>query len=209
MQSTTRLRILEYLRRQQTATVHELSNTFSMTGANIRHHLEILESNRLIELIGRRHEGRGRPEFVYTLSRQVLGDGLDTLAASMLEVWVRNIPEKNREAALRTIGKKLAGENSEKSADLLSLRLADLMERLNSMHYRARWEAGSSGPRVLLGHCPYSAIIKKYPELCRVDAYLLEHFVGLPAQQIEKLQQNSKGVLFCLFHFTELLQVET
>jgi predicted ArsR family transcriptional regulator len=201
MRLTTRLRILDYLRRQQTASARELGIAFSMTNANIRHHLEILESNGLIEMIGQSQQGRGRPSNVYSLSRQVLGDGLDSLAGAMLEVWIRGISDVDRETALRSIAENLAGKSSKQSAGLLTLRLADLVERLNSLHYQARWEAGTSGPRVFLGHCPYAAVIEKYPELCRVDAYLLEHFIGFPAVQVNKLQQNAKGVLFCLFHF--------
>jgi DNA-binding transcriptional ArsR family regulator len=44
----TRLRILDYLRKQQSASVHELSISMAMTGANVRHHLAVLESNDLI-----------------------------------------------------------------------------------------------------------------------------------------------------------------
>ncbi len=203
MRPTTRLRILDYLRRQQTASVHELSQALSMTGANIRHHLEVLESNSLIEMIGQRQEGRGRPENIYSLSRQVLGDGLDDLAGAVLTVWIRNIPDRDREAALHAIAQRLAGENPSEQTSLLSLRLAHLVDRLNELHYQARWEAGSSGPRVILGHCPYAAIIADYPELCRMDAYLLELWVGLPVKQTAKLQPSVKGAPFCRFLFLD------
>ncbi len=111
MPPPTRLRILDYLRKQQTASVRELSSALAMTGANVRHHLAVLESNDLIELISQRKEGRGRPVNVYGLSRRVLGDGLDGLAGAMLEVWLKDAPEAVREAGLRSLAQRLGGDD--------------------------------------------------------------------------------------------------
>lgn len=57
MPPPTRLRILDYLRKRQTASVRELGSALAMTGANVRHHLAVLELNYLIELISQRKEG--------------------------------------------------------------------------------------------------------------------------------------------------------
>ena len=135
----TRLRILDYLRKQQTASVHELSNALAMTGANVRHHLGVLESNDLIELISQRREGRGRPVNVYGLSRRVLGDGLDGLAGAMLEVWLKDAPQAVREAGLRSVALRLGGNNIPGSGTLLPRRLTQAVDRLNELHYQARW----------------------------------------------------------------------
>jgi predicted ArsR family transcriptional regulator len=51
---TTRFRILEYIRKYQTASVRELSSVMGMSGANIRHHLSLLESNDMVEAVGMR-----------------------------------------------------------------------------------------------------------------------------------------------------------
>jgi predicted ArsR family transcriptional regulator len=65
MKPTTRLRILDHIRKYQTASVKEMSIQMGMSGANIRHHLAVLENNDLIEVVGMRQEGRGRPRQVY------------------------------------------------------------------------------------------------------------------------------------------------
>jgi predicted ArsR family transcriptional regulator len=199
MRPTTRLRILDYLRKRQTASVRELSRALAMTGANIRHHLAVLESNDLIEAINRRQEGRGRPANVYGLSRRVLGDGLDELAGAMFDVWLKEAAEEVREAGLRSVARRLTGENLPAPNIPVPQRLALAVDRLNELHYQARWEASAAGPRILLGHCPYAEIISRYPELCQMDAHLLELQLVLPARQTAKLERSATGLPQCAF----------
>jgi len=195
----TRLRILDTLRKQQTASVHELSLALGMTGANVRHHLALLESNDLIELVTQRREGRGRPVNIYGLSRRVLGDGLDGLAGALFEGLLGDAPEAVQEARLRSVALRLGGGNNPDTATRLPRRLTQAVDRLNDLHYQARWEAGPEGARIILGHCPYAAIIAAHPELCRMDAYLLEQRSGSPVEQVAKLQPSAKGYPFCVF----------
>jgi predicted ArsR family transcriptional regulator len=195
----TRLRILDYLRKQQSASVHELSISMAMTGANVRHHLAVLESNDLIELISQRREGRGRPENVYGLSRRVLGDGLDGLAAAMIDVLIRAAPPAVREAGLASLANHLGGKEPPGITGTLPRRLTQAVDLLNELHYQARWEAGIDGARIILGHCPYATIIANFPELCRMDAFLLEQRTGSPVEQLSRLQPSVKGYPFCTF----------
>jgi predicted ArsR family transcriptional regulator len=202
MRLTTRLRILDYLRKQQSASVRELSHSLAMTGANIRHHLAVLESNNLIEFINQRREGRGRPVNIYGLSRRALGDGLDELAGAMFDVWLKNATDEVREAGLRSVALRLGGKNLPDFGILLHRRLTQAIDRMNELHYQARWEASVDGPHVILGHCPYTAIIALYPELCRVDMFFLEQQTGLPVEQMARLQPGAKGYPYCAFRVT-------
>ena len=195
----TRIRILDYLRKQQTASVNELSSALAMTGANVRHHLAVLESDQLIELISQRRARRGRPVNVYGLSRRVLGDGLDGLAGAMIEALLRNASEGVQEAGLKSVAMHLGGNIKTEPATPLPRRFTQAVDQLNELHYQARWEAGIDGARIILGHCPYAAIIAAYPELCRMDAHLLEQHSGSPVAQLAKLQPSVKGYPFCVF----------
>jgi predicted ArsR family transcriptional regulator len=198
----TRSRILDYLRKQQTATVHELSSALAMTGANVRHHLGVLESSELIELVSQRREGRGRPVAVYGQSRRMLGDGLDGLAGALLEGLLRNASEAEQEARLKSVALRLGGNTMPGRVPSALRQLTQAVDRLNELHYQARWEAGIDGAHIILGHCPYAAIIATYPELCRMDAYLLEQRSGSPVEQTTKLQPSTKGYPFCVFRVT-------
>ena len=131
MRPPTRLRILDYLRKQQTATVYELSSALAMTGANVRHHLAMLESNELIEVISQRREGRGRPVNVYSLSRHVLWDGLDGLAGAMFTSLLREAPEDVQEAGLRSMALHLGGNILPNRTIPPPRRLTLAVDRLN------------------------------------------------------------------------------
>jgi predicted ArsR family transcriptional regulator len=201
MKPTTRLRILDHIRKYQTTTVRELSLLMGMTGANIRHHLAMLESNDLLEIVGLRKGGRGRPMQVYGLSRRVLGDGLDKLSGTLLDIWLGSEAEEMQEASLRSLAERLGGVTDIHVP--IMKRLVRAVAWLNELHYQARWEASAAGARLILGHCPYAVIIGDHPELCRMDAFLLETRLRASVEQTAKLQLSDKGLPFCAFLMVE------
>jgi predicted ArsR family transcriptional regulator len=197
MKPTTRQRILEYFRKHQTATVSELEILFGLTGANMRHHLEVLEDNGLIEVVGKRKESRGRPANIYGFSRRTQGNSLDKLAAALLDCLKDNPGAKNWEIHFMDVAQKLAGSQVEGLP--VHKKLLNTIERLNELHYQARWEASAGGARIILGHCPFAAIIHEHPELCHLDALIIESRLELKTRQVEKLQFNDKGLSYCAF----------
>jgi predicted ArsR family transcriptional regulator len=202
MKPTTRLRILDYLRKQQTASALDLSRALGMTRANIRHHLVVLESNELVEVIGQRREGKGRPENIYGMSRRMLGDGLVELSSALLNEWFASLPEGEREAGLRSIAGRLGRGFGGAGTGPLPKRLTEMVRFLNELHYQARWEAGAAGARLVLGHCPFTAIIAKHPELCQMDAFLLGGCLRQGVEQVAKLERPGQGLPQCVFLVT-------
>ena len=203
---TSRQKILAYIRKFRAASSADISRALGMSTANARHHLAHLEANGLIEVTSlQRGEGRGRPVQVYGLSRYTLDDNVALLSSVLLEEWLTNLPPKEQEEHLRTLAQRMALAGSTKNSTPgvqnapLPHRLAQAVERLNQMHYEARWEAGMVGPRIILGYCPYTRIISRHPELCQLDAFLLEEFLGFAIRQTTKLQMSAKGLPFCEF----------
>jgi predicted ArsR family transcriptional regulator len=199
MEPPTRQRILNYLHKHQTASVRELGRDLALTGADIRHHLSVLRASDQVEVIGQQREERGRPAYMYSLSRHVLGDNLAGLANTVLSIWWQKIPESRRTQALKTVAKQLAASMVIEDSTPVTQRLTMGIENLNRYHYQARWEAAASGPRIILGNCPYAAVISEHPELCQMDAYLLEEQFHQTVQQTAKLHKTSKGLPFCEF----------
>lgn len=113
----------------------------------------------------RNRDGRGRPEKVYSLSEAALGDNVSALAKALLSEAGSNI-KMEALAHLILDGRQFAGQSMNK-------RLVLLIEKLNEMHYQARWEAGSGGPRVIMGRCPYTRVIDGHPQICKMDEALL------------------------------------
>jgi predicted ArsR family transcriptional regulator len=198
--TTSRQRVLAYLRKHQPVSAAEASRALGVTQANIRRHLSILIEQGLVVASGSRSKpGRGRPARLYRLSLAVLGDNLANLVSSLLSETVGPLEEESREVLLERLARRLPGGLETPDHTAVTVRLAGVVQRLNEYHYQARWEAHAGGPRLIFDHCPYARIIDNHPELCQLDAVLLRQWLGRPVRQAAKLEANARGGRYCLF----------
>jgi predicted ArsR family transcriptional regulator len=203
MPINSRQKILSYLGKFQSATSPEIARVMRVTPANVRHHLSALLVTGSVEVIGLRKSGeKGRPVKVFGLSQAALGDNLAFLSDAALTGWLDSIPEEQLLPVLRFLAQRLAGTERLEQANLMR-RLAFTVERLNTYNYHSRWEAHVTGPRLILGHCPYAAIIEKHPELCRMDSVLIQELLGQPVEQTAKLEKSERGLPYCVFISTK------
>jgi len=196
MPTTTRQKILDYLKRNKSVSSREIAQALQMTPANARHHLGILVADGRVEVINQRQVGRGRPEKVYQLGHTFVGDNLSTLVDVLLT-------EAEGKVEMEALGKHVVGESGLAEQPLMR-RLSSTINRLNEMHYQARWEAGAGGPRVVLGHCPYAAVIENHPELCQMDSSILSTLLNGEVKQTAKLETGAGGLPYCAFVFKQI-----
>lgn len=195
----TRQRILDFLDNNYQATSLELSQVFQMTPANVRHHLNILEKDNKIEVVGQsKIDGRGRPNLVYMPTNQSLENGLVNLTSALLGIITDHRSKKQKETQLRKLASQLSIEDSPKNQSN-ALRLGSAVQRLNELGYKSHWEAHSDSPRIFLGHCPYSEMADQHPELCEMDGYLIEGLVHKDVKQIEKCSRKPGDSSHCVF----------
>ena len=186
---TARQKILAYFAKTRRASAREISHALKMSAATVRHHLRVLVSDGRLEMTSvQRGEGRGRPEKVFSLPRAALGDNLSALSEA---IWT----EAGDSVSITALAKRLAGESDFKG-QVLGKRLNLVVEKLNRMNYHSRWEAGSGGPRIIFGHCPYAAILAKRPELCQMDRVLLKEMFGEEFEQIAKIEKFQGMCIF-------------
>jgi predicted ArsR family transcriptional regulator len=189
---TARQKILAHLKKTRAASAREIARALKMTAPNVRHHLGILTSDGRLEVTSfNQRGGRGRPEKIYSLSQSALGDNLSVLADVLLDGKIN----------MESVGERIA-----QSQGLIGIanqpmpkRLSLLVEKLNEMHYQARWEAGAEGPRIIFGRCPFAKIIENHPELCKMDSVILEISLRRPITQFTKTELNTRGL--CPFVF--------
>ncbi len=194
----TQQRMITYLQEHGTASAAEFAYDFGMTVANIRHHLKILLENRTIELVDyRKRPGRGRSTYVYRLRPDTLVNNLDGLILAMFEASFENLNESQKDDFLRRLASWL-GQTRRPLTGHLGSKLTQVVQILDQMHYKARWEAHADAPHVYFHHCPYLQILPKHPELCLVDRYLLENLSGLTATQTARIGPARS----CLFLIT-------
>ena len=184
--TTARQKVLTYLTKNRTASAREVSRALKMTAATVRHHLRVLSTDGRLEVDSeRRRDGRGRPEKVYSIPRAALGDNLSALSKALLT-------EAGSKVKMDALARHLAGE-SDFVSQPIAKRLNLVVEKLNQMNYHARWEAGAEGPRIIFGHCPYTAIIDKHPELCKMDGELLSRLLGRVVDRETRPETQKSG----------------
>lgn len=186
---TARQKVLTCLTKNRTASAREISRSLKMSAATVRYHLRVLTSDGRLEMASvRGHDGRGRPEKIYSLPRAAFGDNLSALSHALLA-------DAGTKVRMEVVAKFLAGDSNFASQPIAK-RLNLIVEKLNQMNYHARWEAGAGGPRILFGHCPYAAIIAKRPALCTMDAALLKELFGDELEQIAKIEKFQGMCIF-------------
>jgi predicted ArsR family transcriptional regulator len=197
----TQQKIYQYLQNHPSATAGEFSVALGMTTANIRHHLARMTQEGMIETSLQASSGRGRPTYRYSLSVRAQANNLDALANALLLELLVQFPQVDKPTAFQRLALRLleilaAGGPLPPTAAHLTRRLTNGVQFLNSCHYQARWEAHASGPNLMLGHCPYAAILAQHPELCQVDAFLLERLLNSPVKQTARLGANAPACIF-------------
>ncbi len=203
MKKPTRRLILDYLQREPVASVRDLSRAFSLTKADILHHLRLLIADDMVAVVAHRREGRGRPFRLFRLSDRLNGDGMNALVTAVLDELIETLPQDQTAAAMRSLARRIAPFKPDMENLPLIRRISTTCELLLRFNYQPRWEAAERGPRIIFNRCPYSTVIDRYPQLCLMDGELLQQLIGQNVDQRMKLQPNSRGLPICEFHVQE------
>jgi len=198
---TARQRILAYFESHPAASPADVARALQVTPANARRHLGILLADGRLQSLGFRPQpGKaGRPQQLFGLSETRLGENFSTLADIALRVWFAPLSAEAQEKAARALAERILPVAEPMRAWHITRRLAFLSEKLTALGYRARWEARAAGLRVVLAHCPYAAIVDRHPELCRMDALILENALFAPVEQLSRREKNELGLPICIF----------
>lgn len=195
---TSRQSILEYIREKGNATASDISRLFHMTPANARRHLAILHEQGALVVSGQRPAyGRGRPSHTYSPAGL---HSLNHLVHALLHTLLEIPGMPNIETSLHNVASHLAEQTAPTIAPHNpTLRLSQVVARLKTLGYQARWEAHADGPRLIFSNCPYISIINHCPELCRMDCYLIQILSGSPAEMSACLESAPQGSRECRF----------
>jgi predicted ArsR family transcriptional regulator len=194
-----RQKILNYILEQKSVTVEELSKVFKVTPSNIRHHLSILIEQGSVTILGSKAaEHKGRPAQIYTCTKANNENNLAALAGALLSIVQNNNGQNDNGRILKIVADQMAA-NLPVDKHNPTRQLYSAIRMLNRMNYQAHWEAHVENPRIMLGHCPYKALLDHHPEMCRVDEYVLEALLDAPVEQIDKLTHDARGLSQCVF----------
>jgi predicted ArsR family transcriptional regulator len=186
---STRQRLLELLKNRNNQTAAELSRALGVTQADARYHLSKMVNEGLIVVVGQQRAGRrGRPARRYALAEAALKDNFDLLSSALLTITLADLSQEEQKSFLCRVAAALVGETDLQGP--LSQRLVRAIEKLNELGYVSRWEAHATAPRLILENCPFAKLLNQHPQLCQLDACMLEILLDEPVVQIESQTDN-------------------
>jgi predicted ArsR family transcriptional regulator len=205
MPTTARQRVLRHLAQHAGASARQIARALGMKPPAVRHHLSVLRADGRVAVHPRAGKsGRGRRPLSYRISERILGDNLAMVADVLLKARATG-PRPRTDRIVQVLAKGLVDRiGALASGASATARLAQLVAAMNALHYHARWEAGAEGPRLLLGHCPYAAIIDSHPELCLMDAGAVSEIMGAQARQTAKIDTKRGDAMHCVLVLKEL-----
>jgi predicted ArsR family transcriptional regulator len=174
-----RMHIIEILKANGGATVAELAERLGMAQVSVRHHLDILIGEDLVEAAGvRRHDGAGRPSQLYSLTPgavRLFPQRHGALAGDVLAEMKSFLPDDEFQRFLRRLAEKTSRRAPATTRDQsLEERLDDVTEFLTGEGYVARWQRSGDSYVVQACNCPHAGVADHHPELCSMDQLMFQ-----------------------------------
>lgn len=179
---STRLQVLQVLKRRGGVTVSDLARELCLSGVSLRRHLHLLERHHLVAA---RVQGgrRGRPAKVYHLTEEAewfFPQRYSQFAISLLEAVkeqfgpcaVEELLHRQTNILIRQMKPRLAGKS-------LKARVETLADLMTEMGFLASSEQINRGQFLLTQcHCPLARVVAVCPAVCdqelRMHADLLK-----------------------------------
>lgn len=179
----SRQKILELMKSRGELTVEQLSEALQLTTVTIRHHLDVLRDEGLIdEPVVRHRTSPGRPQYAYKLTDKAADyfpKAYDSLANNLI-AWIKQGSSQDQvNAAFDGVAKRfLADAPRPIPGESIENRMARAVEYLNGKGYVAHWEQTDEGYWLHTRNCPFLAVAGSHEELCGVDFVMMTHLLG-------------------------------
>jgi len=203
--SDAKRRIVEVLKRTDSATAHELAAQFNTTTTAVRQHLDSLEQSGLVERFEGAIVGRGRPAIRWRntpLTVELFPDRHGELTVELLESIRTSLGEdalqqviSQRASEQITSYRRSLGEGS------VPVRVRTLAERRSDEGYLA--EVVDDGRDLLLieHHCPICIAATTCQGLCRSELEVFQAVLG-PGVHVTREQHLLSGDTRCAYRIS-------
>jgi predicted ArsR family transcriptional regulator len=197
MSDNTRNRVLRTLLLNQKRTINELAEAVEINPISVRHHVNKLEAEGLIQSEEERH-GVGRPHLVYSLTTK----GMEQFPQRYLQLTLRLLQQLKESLSdevindlFQELAEGIAGELTQgvNLKDLsLEQRLTLLQDVLTKEGFMVNIIEDEGDYYLVEASCPYHHVGEDYPEICVLDQELIAHFVSTSPQRIECILDGDK-----------------
>jgi predicted ArsR family transcriptional regulator len=178
-------RLVERLKRTDSATAGELAGDLGLTDTAVRQHLEALESAGYVRRSAAEATGRGRPPVRWQLTAAATGVFPDRHAELTVEL-LDSIRTELGDAALEQVLEARANRQAQHyrhllAGDLLADRVRRLAEQRSVEGYLAEVvDADGRGQELVLveHHCPIAAAAHSCGTVCRTELEVFQAALG-------------------------------
>lgn len=182
----TRDVVLQTIKESGQVTVEELAQAADVSPVTVRHHVNVLQAEGLIEATAVRRKV-GRPYYVYALSEK----GQELFPKRYVSLTNRLLSELKSRLPADTVAEIFKGvvdgviTEHEGAFEHLSLeeKLDYLVQLLGKEGFLARWERDETSYKLIEYSCPYISVGSKHSDVCNIDKELMLNVLQLPVQQ--------------------------
>lgn len=197
---TTRGQILEILEQDGKATVQDLAYRLEVATGTIRHHLAVLERDALV-VSQRVRKNVGRPHLLYQLSeqgRERFPKRYRWLSSCLIEATRSLYGQDAIEKIMQQIAQDLVAERLKQPLEGKNIQeRADILVGLLLQEgFAANWETDAQGIRIQYHNCPYGSVAGQHPEICLLDAEIIQCVMGTVVKREECFLRGSPACTF-------------
>lgn len=191
---TGRGRIVSLLQRGP-LTVDDMASKLELSASGVRAQITAMERDGVVRRQGIR-AGATRPSRVFELTpevEQLLSQAYLPLLTRLVDVFAESLPERQLDALLRQVGKKLARDlTGARPSGSLRSRVKLASEVLNKQ-LGAVTHVEENGRYVIRGEgCPLSALTGKHPAVCGAMESLVKELVGASVHECCERDQRPR-----------------
>jgi predicted ArsR family transcriptional regulator len=196
---STRMEVLEFLRRKQAASAEVISAQLGITPNAVRQHLAALEKDGLVKSEPVQGK-RGRPSLMFSLTDKA--DSVFPKRYGQLASMVLNeLAEMGGAALLDEVFERVAARHAapiEKQVTGMSFegKLERVMESIRRAGTLAEQEETGDGVRVTIHNCPFRNTALKYPQVCTITPRLFVKVLGAQVSQEASIHRRDP---YCSF----------
>ena len=202
----TQQALLQTLKRRGPSTTTELAEIFDLATGTLREHLKALEVRRLLERVGTRREGPGRPHFIYGLTdagRALFPQG----EAQLLVELVEYLLSTGRSAVLESFFEQRVDDSyaevSGRIEQMMAVERRDEAVRLlsDAGFMPEVGEDPETGELLIrLCNCPIESVIAVTRKPCRAEERLVSQLLGKELERITYMPDGDDSCTYRIKH---------
>ncbi|MFQ5399900.1 MAG: helix-turn-helix transcriptional regulator [Anaerolineae bacterium] len=182
----TRETILHALKTTNQAKVEDLAKVANVSPVTVRHHLNAMQADGLIEVSSVRRKV-GRPYYVYSLSEaghELFPRKYIRLTGRLLDELKQRMPEAGVSDLFHSIVQNILKEYKDQLTPMpFEDRLAFLVDLLAEEGFLAHWNKVDGQYQLVEYSCPYYSLAHEHGEICILDKQLIVDVLQTPIQQ--------------------------